>query len=144
MAAFTQFGLEPFRQAIAWELRDLGLAPPVIAHHQTVALHCYESVPMMECQSVTAPAHAVPTFHAPVYASRSRDMARVNASGNSVLRETGGWWTFRPLPMADKYNGCWLRRLSADSRPDRNACGICHAPVRDGSPAAGDVSTGLP
>lgn len=133
---------EPLRQAIARELENLGLAPPVIAHNQTVALHCYESVQMMECESVTAPAHAVTTFHTPVYESPSRGTARINASGNSVLRETGGWRTFRPVLVADKCNGCWLCfvycpdgviSMNKDDRPvvDYDHCKGCQICVHE-------------
>ena len=99
---------EPLRQAIARELEDLGLAPPIIEGNQTVALTCYGSVQAMARESATEPATIATTFHTPVYESPSRGTARISATGNSVLRETGGWRTFRPVLVADKCNGCWL------------------------------------
>ncbi|HNP80314.1 MAG TPA: 2-oxoacid:acceptor oxidoreductase family protein [Nitrospira sp.] len=99
---------EPLRQAIARELEDLGLAPPIIERNQTVALTCYESVQVIERESVAESATIATTFHIPVYESPSRGTARISATGNSVLRETGGWRTFRPVLVADKCNGCWL------------------------------------
>ena len=99
---------EPLREAIARELGDLGLAPSIIELNQTVALLCYEAVQVMPGGSVGAPANVATMFHAPVYESPSRGTARISAIGNSVLRETGGWRTFRPVLAADKCNGCWL------------------------------------
>lgn len=98
----------PLRQAIARELGDLGLAPPIIERNQTVALMCYESVPAMARESAAESATLATTFYTPVYESPSRSTARISATGNSVLRETGGWRTFRPVLVADKCNGCWL------------------------------------
>lgn len=133
---------EPLRQAITRELGDLGLAPPIIARNQSVALHCYESVQVMERESVTAPATIATTFHTPIYESPSRGTARISASGNSVLRQTGGWRTFRPVLVADKCNGCWLCfvycpdgviSMNKDDRPaiDYDHCKGCQICVHE-------------
>ncbi len=53
-------------------------------------------------------ARAVTSLHIPRYEAPTRGTARISAAGNSVLRETGGWRTFRPVLRADKCNGCWL------------------------------------
>jgi 2-oxoacid:acceptor oxidoreductase delta subunit (pyruvate/2-ketoisovalerate family) len=56
----------------------------------------------------TGPARGVVSLHAPTYEPPTRGTARISAAGNSILRETGGWRTFRPLLVPDKCNGCWL------------------------------------
>ena len=133
---------EPLRQAIARELGDLGVAPPIIERNQTVALMCYESVQVMARESVALPATIATTFHTPVYESPSRGTARISATGNSVLRETGGWRTFRPVLVADKCNGCWLCfvycpdgviSMNTDDRPviDYDHCKGCQICVHE-------------
>ncbi len=99
---------EPVRVAIERELNDLGLARPVIERNQAAALHCYDSVQVMAIEAGSGQARAVTSLHTPRYEAPTRGTARISAAGNSVLRETGGWRTFRPVLRADKCNGCWL------------------------------------
>ncbi len=99
---------ESIREAIARELADLGLAVSAIARNQAVGVACYAAVPMV---SVTAgPPQPFPpaALQVPTYESPTRGTARISAAGNSMLRETGGWRTFRPVLVPDKCNGCWL------------------------------------
>ena len=99
---------EPVRFAIERELNDLGLARPVIERNQAAALHCYDTVQVMAIDAGLGQARAVTSLHTPRYEAPTRGTARISAAGNSVLRETGGWRTFRPVLRADKCNGCWL------------------------------------
>lgn len=99
---------EPVRFAIERELNDLGLSRPVIERNQAAALHCYDSVEAMAIEASLGQARAVTSLHTPRYEAPTRGTARISAAGNSVLRETGGWRTFRPVLRADKCNGCWL------------------------------------
>lgn len=99
---------EPVRSAISRELRDLGLAEPVIERNLTVARQCYDSVEQARLPQCTAQAVSAASLHHPTYEAPARGTARIAAAGNSVLRETGGWRTFRPVLVADKCNGCWL------------------------------------
>ncbi len=99
---------ESIREAIARELADLGLAASVIERNQAVALQCYDAVRTVPV-AAAAPQPAAPAqLQVPTYESPTRGTARISASANSVLRETGGWRTFRPVLLPDKCNGCWL------------------------------------
>jgi pyruvate ferredoxin oxidoreductase gamma subunit len=99
---------ESVREAIARELTDLGLGGSVIERNQAVALHCYEAVRPVPV-NVGAPQPPAPAqLQTPAYESPTRGTARISAAANSVLRETGGWRTFRPVLVPDKCNGCWL------------------------------------
>jgi pyruvate ferredoxin oxidoreductase gamma subunit len=99
---------ESIRKAIAEELADLSLSPSVIERNQTVAVQCYEAVQPVVIEA-GVPQPIVPEqLQAPVYESPTRGAARISAAANSILRETGGWRTFRPVLVADKCNGCWL------------------------------------
>jgi len=96
------------REAIARELADLGLAASVIERNQEVALQCYETVQMVVLDSGSRAPVAPVQFRVPTYESPTRGTARISAAANSILRETGGWRTFRPVLVPDKCNGCWL------------------------------------
>lgn len=99
---------ESIRKAIAEELADLGLSPLVIEHNQTVALQCYETVQPVVIET-DVPQSIVPVqLQTPIYEPPTRGTARISAEANSILRETGGWRTFRPMLVPDKCNGCWL------------------------------------
>ncbi len=99
---------ESIRKAIAEELADLGLSPSVIERNQTVAVQCYEAVQPVVIET-GVPQPIVPVqLQAPMYESPTRGTARISAAANSILRETGGWRTFRPVLVPDKCNGCWL------------------------------------
>lgn len=99
---------ESIRKAIARELMDLGLAPSVIERNQAIALQCCETVqPVVIKPGVPQP--IVPAqLHVPAYEPPTRGTARISAAANSILRETSGWRTFRPVLVPDKCNGCWL------------------------------------
>ncbi len=99
---------EPVRLAITRELDDLGLAAPVIERNLLVAKQCYDSTEPARLPKDKAQAASIATLHSPVYEPPTKGTARISAAGNSVLRETGGWRTFRPVLVADKCNGCWL------------------------------------
>ena len=133
---------ESIREAISRELADLGLAASVIERNQTAALHCYEAVPVVAIETgarqPAGPAHLrVPTYEPP-----TRGTARISAAANSVLRETGGWRTFRPVLVPDKCNGCWLCfvycpdgviSMNQDDRPviDYDHCKGCQICVQE-------------
>lgn len=96
------------REAIARELADLGLAASQIERNQAAALQCYDAVRTVS----VAPGAPQPTASAqlqvPTYEPPTRGTARISAAANSILRETSGWRTFRPVLVPDKCNGCWL------------------------------------
>jgi len=99
---------ESVSNAIARELADLGLAASVIERNQAVALQCYDAVRTVSVvagapQPITSAQLQVPTYEPP-----TRGTARISAAANSILRETSGWRTFRPVLVPDKCNGCWL------------------------------------
>jgi pyruvate ferredoxin oxidoreductase gamma subunit len=99
---------ESIRKAIAQELADLGLPASVIEQNQAVALQCYDVVRTVSVLA-SAPQPISPAqLQSPTYESPTRGTARISAAGNSVLRETSGWRTFRPVLVPDKCNGCWL------------------------------------
>lgn len=99
---------ESIREAIAGELADLGLAASVIERNQAVALSCYDTVRTVSVGAGVPQAIAPVQLRAPTYEPPTKGTARISAAGNSVLRETGGWRTFRPVLVPDKCNGCWL------------------------------------
>lgn len=133
---------ESIREAIARELADLGLAASVIEHNQAVALQCYDAVRTVSV-AATAPQRAVSAqLQVPTYESPTRGTARISAAANSVLRETGGWRTFRPVLLPDKCNGCWLCfaycpdgviSMTKDDRPviDYDHCKGCQICVHE-------------
>jgi pyruvate ferredoxin oxidoreductase gamma subunit len=99
---------ESVSKAIARELADLGLTASVIERNQAVALQCYDAVRTVSVvagapQPITSAQLQVPTYEPP-----TRGTARISAAANSILRETSGWRTFRPVLVPDKCNGCWL------------------------------------
>lgn len=133
---------ESIRKAIAEELADLGLSPSVIERNQTVAAQCYETVQPVTIET-GVPQPIVPVqLQAPIYEPPTRGTARISAAANSVLRETGGWRTFRPVLVPDKCNGCWLCftycpdgviSMSKDDRPviDYDHCKGCQICVHE-------------
>jgi pyruvate ferredoxin oxidoreductase gamma subunit len=130
------------REAIARELADLGLAASMIERNQTVAAQCYEAVQIVALDTGSR-APAVPVqLRAPTYEPPTRGTARISAAANSVLRETGGWRTFRPVLVPDKCNGCWLCfaycpegviSMNKDDRPviDYDHCKGCQICVQE-------------
>ncbi len=99
---------ESVREAIGHELADVGLAVPAIEHNQMVAQQCYDAVRTVSLIAGLAHPIAPAQLQSPTYEPPTRGTARISAAANSVLRETGGWRTFRPVLMPDKCNGCWL------------------------------------
>jgi len=99
---------ESIREAIARELADLGLAASMIERNQAVALQCYDAVRMVSVGAGAPQLIAPAQLQVPTYEPPTRGTARISAAANSVLRETGGWRTFRPVLVPDKCNGCWL------------------------------------
>ena len=99
---------ESIREAIARELADLGLAAPVIERNQAVALQCYDAVRSVSVVAGAPQPIASAQLQVPMYEPPTRGTARISAAGNSILRETSGWRTFRPVLVPDKCNGCWL------------------------------------
>lgn len=130
---------ESVREAIARELGDLGIAASAIERNQTVALQCYDAVQVMALETGDGPTSVAAPLHVPAYEPPTRGSARISASANSVLRETGGWRTFRPVLAPDKCNGCWLCfvycpegviSMNRDDRPEIDydhckGCQIC-------------------
>lgn len=138
---------ESIREAIARELADLGLAVSVIDRNQAVALQCYDAVRTVPVAAVAPPPAASAQLQVPTYEPPTRGTARISAAANSVLRETGGWRTFRPVLLPDKCNGCWLCftycpdgviSMTKDDRPviDYDHCKGCQICVHECPTAA--------
>ena len=96
------------REAIARELTDLGLAPPVIERNQTVAARCFEAVQPVELDAGARQAMAVAQLRAPTYEPPTKGTAGITAGPNSAIRSMSGWRTFRPVLNPELCNGCWL------------------------------------
>jgi pyruvate ferredoxin oxidoreductase gamma subunit len=136
-------GQESVREAIARELAELGLASSVIEENQAVALQCYHAVGKVSIVAAApSPAALASPLQAPVYDPPTRGTARISAAGNSILRETSGWRTFRPVLIPDKCNGCWLCfafcpdgviSMTKDDRPviDYDHCKGCQICVNE-------------
>lgn len=136
------FRRQAVREAIARELVDLGLAASVIEHNQTVALQCYDMVEPVPAKAEAPLPIAPAQLRAPTYEPPTKGTARISAAGNSILRETGGWRTFRPVLVPDKCNGCWLCfvycpdgviTMTKDDRPmiDYDHCKGCQICVQE-------------
>lgn len=135
-------GQESICEAIARELADLGLAAAVIERNQAVALQCYDAVQPVPVET-GAPQRIAPVqLQVPAYEPPTRGTARISAAANSVLRETGGWRTFRPVLVPDKCNGCSLCfvycpegviSMTKDDRPviDYDHCKGCQICVHE-------------
>ncbi|RPH80370.1 MAG: 4Fe-4S dicluster domain-containing protein [Nitrospiraceae bacterium] len=95
-------------EAIERELGDLGLAASVIERNKVVAAQCYEAVQTMVLETGSCEPAVPVQLQMPTYESPTRGTARISAAANSILRETSGWRTFRPVLVPDKCNGCWL------------------------------------
>lgn len=99
---------ESIREAIARELADLGLAASQIERNQAAAFQCYDAVRTVPVGPDAPQLTASAQLQVPIYEPPTRGTARISAAANSILRETGGWRTFRPVLVSDKCNGCWL------------------------------------
>ncbi|WP_455376923.1 2-oxoacid:acceptor oxidoreductase family protein [Petrachloros mirabilis] len=133
---------DSIRDAIARELADLGLDVSVIERNQALALQCYDAVPVVAVTAGPQQPRASAQLRVPVYESPTRGTARISAAGNSILRETGGWRTFRPVLVPEKCNGCWLCfaycpdgviSMTKDDRPviDYDHCKGCQICVHE-------------
>lgn len=133
---------ESIRDAIARELADLGLAPSVIEQNQSAARQCYDAVPVVALDTGSRRVPGSTQLRIPTYEPPNRGTARISAAANSLLRETGGWRTFRPVLVPDKCNGCWLCfvycpdgviSMSKDDRPmiDYDHCKGCQICVHE-------------
>jgi pyruvate ferredoxin oxidoreductase gamma subunit len=136
------FRRQAIGEAIARELTDLGLAAPTIERNQSVALQCYDRVEQVPLETSAPQPLAPARLRAPTYESPTKGTARISAAGNSILRETGGWRTFRPVLIPDKCNGCWLCfvycpdgviSMTQDDRPviDYDHCKGCQICVQE-------------
>jgi pyruvate ferredoxin oxidoreductase gamma subunit len=96
------------REAIATELRELGLSASVIESNQTVGLHAYDAVPLVAMETGARRPAAPAQLRLPTYDPPTRGAASITASPNSALRSTSGWRTYRPVLRPDLCNGCWL------------------------------------
>lgn len=96
------------QEAIAQELADVGLAASVIERNQAVALQCYDAVRTVSVVPGAPQPIASAQLQVPTYEPPTRGTARISAAANSILHETSGWRTFRPVLVPDKCNGCWL------------------------------------
>jgi len=99
---------ESVQEAIARELADLGLAASVIERNQAVGLQCYDAIRTVSVVPGAPQPIASAQLQVPTYEPPTRGTARISAAANSILRETSGWRTFRPVLVSDKCNGCWL------------------------------------
>lgn len=133
---------ESVREAIVRELTDLGLAAEVIERNQTIALQCYDAVPTVPLEMGAPQPATSAQLQVPSYEPPTRGTARISAAANSILRETGGWRTFRPVLVPDKCNGCWLCfaycpdgviSMTKDDRPviDYDHCKGCQICVHE-------------
>jgi len=138
---------DSIREAIARELADLGLAASVIERNQAGALECYDAVRTVPVAAAASQPVASAQLQLPTYEPPTRGTARISAAANSVLRETGGWRTFRPVLLPDKCNGCWLCftycpdgviSMTKDDRPviDYDHCKGCQICVHECPTAA--------
>jgi len=128
--------------AIARELDDLGLPAATIERNQSAARQCYDVFHTMLPEAVAPPLASPTRLWTPIYEPPSKGTARISATANSVLRETGGWRTFRPVLVAEKCNGCWLCfvfcpdgviSMSKDDKPviDYDHCKGCQICVHE-------------
>jgi pyruvate ferredoxin oxidoreductase gamma subunit len=101
-------GQESICEAIARELADLGLAASVIERNQTVAIQCYEAVPVVAIEAGARQPMTPVQLRVPIYEPPTRGTARITAGPNSAIRSVAGWRTFRPVLRPDLCNGCWL------------------------------------
>ncbi len=135
-------GQESVHDAIARELADLGITTEAIDRNQTVALQCYDAVQPVLVETGAPQGSAQARLRAPAYEPPTRGTARISAAGNSVLRATSGWRTFRPVLVPDKCNGCWLCfaycpdgviSMTKDDRPiiDYDHCKGCQICVNE-------------
>lgn len=133
---------ESIHDAIARELADLGLVPSLIEQNQVAARHCYDAVPVVALDTGSRRVPGSMRLRIPNYDPPNRGTARISAAANSILRETGGWRTFRPVLVPDKCNGCWLCfvycpdgviSMSKDDRPliDYDHCKGCQICVQE-------------
>lgn len=99
---------DSIREAIARELADLGLSAATIERNQTVALDCYDQVPVVAVESGRPQSAVQVQLHTPVYDPPTRGTAGITVGANSALRSMSGWRTFRPVLRPDLCNGCWL------------------------------------
>lgn len=136
------FHQEAIREAVARELKDLGLAESVIRRNQTVALQCYETVQAVPVETSKPQPLPPAELQVPTYEPPTKGTARISAAANSILRETGGWRTFRPVLNPDTCNGCWLCfahcpdgviSMTKDDRPviDYDHCKGCQICVHE-------------
>lgn len=139
---FVGLRWESIEDAIGRELADLGLSASVIEQNQDVALQCYDAVSTVSVVSGAPQPVGPAKLQTPIYERPSRGTARISAAANSVLRETGGWRTFRPVLLPDKCNGCWLCfvycpdgviSMSKDDKPviDYDHCKGCQICVHE-------------
>jgi len=133
---------DSLHRAIVRELTDLGLPAATIERNQTAALQCYDSVPTMPLEVGASQPVTPAQLQTPIYEPPTKGTARINAAANSVLRETGGWRTFRPVLVPEKCNGCWLCfvycpdgviSMSKDDKPviDYDHCKGCQICVHE-------------
>lgn len=133
---------ESIRDAIARELTDLGLAASAIERNQAVGMQCYDGVGTVPVVAGARQSNVPARLQEPRYEPPTRGTARISAAANSVLRETGGWRTFRPVLVPDKCNGCWLCfaycpdgviSMTKDDRPviDYDHCKGCQICVHE-------------
>jgi pyruvate ferredoxin oxidoreductase gamma subunit len=99
---------ESIREAITRELADLGLPASLIERTQTVALNCYEAVPVVAIETGARQPAAIAQLRVPTYDPPTRGTASITAGPNSAIRSVSGWRTFRPVLRPDMCNGCWL------------------------------------
>jgi pyruvate ferredoxin oxidoreductase gamma subunit len=102
------FKKESLRTAVEQELSHLNLTAAVVEKNVALASECFESAPVVPVLETTpADVESVPLW-TPTYESPTKGTATIAAGANSMLRQTGGWRTFRPVLVPDKCNGCWL------------------------------------
>ncbi len=133
---------ESIHGAITRELADLGLPALMVERNQTVARQCYDAVSTVPLEAGTVQLVSPAQLQVPIYDPPSKGTARISAAANSVLRETGGWRTFRPVLVPEKCNGCWLCfvycpdgviSMSKDDKPviDYDHCKGCQICVHE-------------
>jgi pyruvate ferredoxin oxidoreductase gamma subunit len=102
------FKKESVLAAVGQELSHLNLPAAVVERNVAWASECFESVPVVPVLETTAADTGPAPLWTPTYESPTKGTAMIAAGANSILRQTGGWRTFRPVLVPDKCNGCWL------------------------------------
>lgn len=133
---------ESVRAGIEGELTELGVSTSSLTTNLSLARTVFDGLQAVALERAGARAQQPVKLETPVYEPPTRGTARISAAANSILRETGGWRTFRPVLVPDQCNGCWLCfaycpdgviSMNKDDRPviDYDHCKGCQICVHE-------------